>query len=119
LKPFGGFGKGHYFCTKSIDKFTMRIRKIATLVASIALLSSCEYQKYNQNEQEDVRAGNELIYGVHPDSAARSLANKYEDNPDMDRRANAIREKLFANTPGSPNASMSRLDTTAAAPIPD
>ncbi|WP_247237149.1 hypothetical protein [Telluribacter sp. SYSU D00476] len=97
----------------------MKLRKIAALVAGIALLSSCEYQKYNRVEQDDVREGSEYVYGPHPDSAARQLANKYEDNPEMDRRANAIREKLFGNTDGTPgstveSATAAQQDTTGA-----
>ena len=75
----------------------MKLRKIAALLAGVALLSSCEYQKYNKAEQVDVRAGSEWVYGVHPDSAARQLANKYEDQPEVEKRVNAIREKMFGN----------------------
>ena len=75
----------------------MKFRKIAAFVAGIALLSSCEYQKFNHAEQKDVRAGNEWVYGVSPDSAARQLANKYPEQPEVEKRVNAIREKLFGN----------------------
>lgn len=75
----------------------MKLRKIAALIAGIALLSSCEYQKFNHAEQKDVRAGSEWVYGVSPDSAARQLANKYEEQPEVEKRVNAIREKMFGN----------------------
>lgn len=76
----------------------MKFRKIAALLAGVALLSSCEYQKFNHAEQVDVRAGSEWVYGVHPDSAARQLANKYAEQPEVEKRVNAIREKLFGGT---------------------
>ncbi|HEV7351208.1 hypothetical protein [Telluribacter sp.] len=91
----------------------MKLRKIAALVAGVALLSSCDYQKYNRIEQDDVREGSNHIYGAHPDSAASQLTSRYEDNPDMDKRATAIREKLFAETPGAASATTSRLDSAA------
>ena len=59
------------------------------------MLSSCEYQKYNHAEQKDVRMGSEWVYGESPDSAARQLANQYEDKPEVEQRVNAIREKMF------------------------
>ncbi|GAB2763078.1 hypothetical protein GCM10027275_00080 [Rhabdobacter roseus] len=76
----------------------MKLRKIAALLAGVALLSSCEYQKYNRIEQIDVRSGNEYVYGVHPDSAARQRSIQYAANPDIDNRVNAIQEKLFGTT---------------------
>jgi hypothetical protein len=75
----------------------MKFRKIAALVAGVTLLSSCEYQKYNNAEQLDVRAESEWVYGVNPDSSARQLANKYEENPDVEKRVNAIRDKMFGS----------------------
>lgn len=75
----------------------MKFRKIAALVAGVALLSSCEYQKYNKAEQLDVRAESEWVYGVHPDSSARQLANKYEENPDIEKRVNTIRDNMFGS----------------------
>ena len=75
----------------------MKLRKIAALLAGVALLTSCEYQKFNKAEQVDVRVGSEWVYGVHPDSAARQLANTYADQPEVEKRVNAIREKMFGN----------------------
>jgi hypothetical protein len=60
-------------------------------------LTSCDYQKNNHIEQKDVRAGDEWVYGVSPDSAARQLKNKYTANPELEKRTNAIREKLFGS----------------------
>lgn len=73
----------------------MRFRNTAAFVAILAFLSSCDYQKYNKAEQVDVRKGNQWVYGVSPDSAARQLANKYPENPDSEKRVLALREKLF------------------------
>ena len=73
----------------------MKLKNIAAVIVGAALLSSCEYQKYNHAEQIDVLANSEWVYGVHPDSAARQLSNKYEEKPEMEVRANAIREKMF------------------------
>ncbi|GHB73789.1 hypothetical protein [Persicitalea jodogahamensis] len=74
----------------------MNFKKTAAFVAAMAFLTSCEYQKYNHAEQIDVRANSEYVYGVHPDSAARQLSNKYAEQPEMELRANAIREKMFS-----------------------
>ena len=73
----------------------MKRKKIAVLLLLTALVSSCDYQKYNKAEQKDLQSTNEWVYGVHPDSAARQLANTYEANPELEKRTNAIREKLF------------------------
>ena len=75
----------------------MKLRKIAALLAGVALMSSCEYQKYNRIEQIDVRSGNEYVYGVHPDSAARQRSIQYQDNPEVEKRVIAIREKLYGS----------------------
>ena len=76
----------------------MNFKKIAAFLVGIAFLTSCEYQRYNHAEQIDVRANSEYIYGVHPDSAARQLSNKYTEKPELELRANAIREKMFSGT---------------------
>lgn len=75
------------------------MKKISVLlfVAATAFLSSCDYQKQNRIEQKDVNEGNEYVYGVHPDSVARQLNNKYTAKPELEARTNAIREKLFGN----------------------
>ncbi len=63
-------------------------------VALVAM--SCDYQKNNTIKQKDVREGDEYVYGVHPDSAAAQTKNKYTAKPELELKANAIREKLFS-----------------------
>jgi hypothetical protein len=72
------------------------MKKFSVLLFAVAAVSlaSCDYQKTNVIEQKDVRQGDEWVYGVSPDSAARQLKNKYTANPDLENRTNAIREKL-------------------------
>lgn len=72
------------------------MKKFSVLLFAVAAVSlaSCDYQKTNVIEQKDVREGDEWVYGVSPDSAARQLKNKYTANPDLENRTNAIREKL-------------------------
>ncbi|QRR02804.1 hypothetical protein [Dyadobacter sandarakinus] len=79
----------------------MKFNKIVAFVAGVALLSSCEYQKYNNKEQKDVNQGNEYVYGVSPDSLPRQMANKYPAKPELDERVNNIRAKLFSGTTNS------------------
>jgi hypothetical protein len=73
----------------------MKLSKVVTLVASVALLSSCEYQKYNTIEQKDLRAGDKTVYGVSPDSLPRQMSFKYPAKPELDARVNDIRAKLY------------------------
>lgn len=82
--------------------------KISALLLAVSL-ASCKYQKNNTIDQTDVRSGDEYVYGVHPDSAARQTKNKYTAKPELEQRTNAIREKLF----GAATA-----ETTAPAPAP-
>ena len=72
----------------------MSSRNILVFVVITALLSSCDYQKQNKIEQKDLREGDELVYGVHPDSAARQTKLKYADKPENTERAEKIRAKL-------------------------
>lgn len=76
------------------------MRKLSGLLFVVVAVSlaSCKYQKTNTIEQKDVRNGDEWVYGVSPDSAARQLKNKYTANPDLEKRANEIREKLYGKT---------------------
>lgn len=74
----------------------MKFYKVFAFVACVALLSSCDYQKYNHKEQKDPNAGNQYVYGVSPDSLPRQMANKYTANPEIEPRVNAIREKLYS-----------------------
>ncbi len=75
----------------------MSIKIIAAILTGTALLSSCEYQKYNKAIQKDVRAGSEWVYGVHPDSAARQLSFKYEEKPELELKANELRTKMYGD----------------------
>lgn len=68
--------------------------KISALLLAVSL-ASCKYQKNNTIDQHDVRAGDEYVYGVHPDSAARQTKIKYTAKPELEQRTNAIREKLY------------------------
>ena len=69
---------------------------------SLLTLASCGYQSNNRIEQDDVNAGDEYVYGVHPDSVARQLNVTYTAKPELEARTAAIREKLYgASTPAS------------------
>jgi hypothetical protein len=71
-------------------------RKNILTIATIALLATaCDYQKNNNIKQGDVSEGDQYVYGVHPDSAARQTKNKYAAKPAYEVKANEIREKLF------------------------
>ncbi len=73
------------------------MKKFSVLLFAVAAVSlaSCDYQKTNVIEQKDLREGDEWVYGVSPDSAARQLKNKYTAKPELEKRTNAIREKMF------------------------
>lgn len=73
----------------------MKFNKIVAFVACLALLSSCEYQKFNQKDQKDLNVGNEWVYGVSPDSLPRQMSFKYDAKPELDARVNDIRAKLY------------------------
>ena len=71
-------------------------RKNILFIASLAILATaCDYQKNNKIKQRDLGEGDEYVYGVHPDSAARQSKNKYTAKPALELKANAIRNKLF------------------------
>lgn len=76
------------------------MKKISVLLFAVVAtsLASCNYQKNNVIEQKDVNSGSEWVYGVHPDSSARQLKNKYTAKPENEARAAAIREKLYGKT---------------------
>ena len=88
--------KAVIFVRITMNSREMKFSKIAAFVACIALLSSCDYQKYNHKEQKDPNADNQYVYGVSPDSLPRQMANKYEANPELEPRVEAIRAKLFS-----------------------
>ncbi len=73
------------------------MKKFSVLLFAVAAISltSCDYQKTNVIEQKDVRQGDEWVYGVSPDSAARQLKNKYTAKPELENRTKAIQEKMF------------------------
>ncbi len=73
----------------------MNLTNLLSLVAILAVATSCEYQKINTIKQKDVRKGDEYVYGVHPDSAAVQSKLTYDAKPELEVKANAIREKLF------------------------
>ena len=79
----------------------MKFSKIAAFVACIALLSSCDYQKYNKKEQVDLNKSNPYVYGVSPDSLPRQMANKYEADPSLELRVNDIRYTLYSGATSS------------------
>lgn len=76
----------------------MKFSKIVAFVACVALLSSCDYQKYNHIGQSDEQAANQYVYGVSPDSLPRQMSYKYDAQPEVETRVNAIRAKLFSGT---------------------
>ena len=77
---------------------------ISILVLSGLSLASCDYQKNNTIRQEDFRksdfragykAGDAEVYGTGPDSAAVQSKYKYKPNPELEKRTQKIREKMF------------------------
>lgn len=74
----------------------MKIKAIAAIIMGVTL-ASCNYQVNNTIKQPDHRKGDEYVYGVHPDSSAKQLKNKYTAKPELEQRTNAIREKMFGN----------------------
>ncbi len=85
-----------YFCVIKPEYHGKMNRKNILAIASIALLAiACDYQKNNNIKQDDLRKGDEYVYGVHPDSAAVQTKNKYTAKPENEIRATKIREKLF------------------------
>jgi hypothetical protein len=73
----------------------MKKISIIILLGSLISISSCSYQNTNSIDQDDVNKGDTEIYGVHPDSSAAQLKNKYTANPENEKRAAAIKEKLY------------------------
>ncbi|MFB0907431.1 MAG: hypothetical protein ACI9V1_001483 [Spirosomataceae bacterium] len=71
-------------------------RIIVLLLAVVATAaSSCTYQKYNTIDQDIPNQDSERIYGVHPDSSARQLKNVYTEKPELQKKANDLRDKMF------------------------
>jgi hypothetical protein len=46
---------------------------------------------------KDVNAKSEYVYGDGPGKPARQTANTYTDTPEGQKRADALREKMFGN----------------------
>ncbi|REA58628.1 hypothetical protein DSL64_19880 [Dyadobacter luteus] len=74
----------------------MKISKVIAFVASVALLTSCEYQKYNHIGQKDVNETSTYVYGVSRDSLPAQMKQQYTAKPELETRVNAIREKLYS-----------------------
>ncbi|AQG81345.1 hypothetical protein [Spirosoma montaniterrae] len=81
-----------------------RVFRSGILAVAVLSLASCDYQKYNTIRQKDerardyragYRAGDEEVYGVHPDSAAVQSKYKYTPNPALEERTQKLRDKLF------------------------
>lgn len=87
------------------------------ILGAVSMLNACTYQKNNNIEQDDVNADNQYVYGVHPDSAAAQLKNKYTAKPELAGRADAIREKFYGppatEVVAAPVAAAPAADTTA------
>jgi hypothetical protein len=74
----------------------MKLEKLLPIITLAFLAAACDYQKNNTIKQKDLNEGNAYVYGVHPDSAAVQLKNEYTAKPELESKANAIREKLFS-----------------------
>ena len=82
----------------TMNQKEMKFSKIIAFVAFAALLSSCDYQKYNHIGQTDLNATNSHVYGVSPDSLPKQMSFKYAAQPEMETRVNAIRAKLYSGS---------------------
>ncbi len=51
---------------------------------------------YNTINQADPHGGSDYVYG-NVDGPPKQLSNKYEADPEQDKKANEIREKFFGN----------------------
>jgi hypothetical protein len=74
---------------------SMKIKNLLPIVALAFTAIACDYQKNNTIKQKDVRKDDPYVYGVHPDSAAVQSKLTYDAKPELEVKANAIREKLF------------------------
>lgn len=73
----------------------MKLKNLLPIVALAVTAIACDYQKNNTIKQKDVRKDDKYVYGIHPDSAAEQSKNTYTAKPELEVKANAIREKLF------------------------
>lgn len=72
----------------------MKRNNLLAVILIALTLGACDYQRQNTIVQKDPQAGNPLVYGVHPDSSARQLKNKYAEDVESESRTQKIREKL-------------------------
>ena len=81
-----------------------RVFNLGLLVVAVLSLASCDYQKYTTIRQTDYRvddysadfrAGDEEVYGLGRDSVAVQTRYKYTPNPELDAKADQIRQKLY------------------------
>jgi hypothetical protein len=77
-----------------LENMKRKIVLLSTILVA-SLMSACTYQKSNNIDQDDYRAGDKYVYGVHPDSAAAQTKNVYTAKPELEARTAAIREKMF------------------------
>lgn len=64
----------------------------------LLFLASCGTDPYNVGEtekQRDRNEGNEYVYGDGKGKPARQTKNTYTDTPEGEKRALALREKMF------------------------
>ena len=59
------------------------------------MVASCTYQENNTIKQADSREGCSRVYGAGKDSLPAQLNKKYTADPNLEKRATAIREKLL------------------------
>lgn len=80
---------------KSVQKFSKASFVFALL--GILALSSCRTDIYNKvtDKTEDVRKGDEYVYGEGPDAPARQSELEYPDPADAEKKAQSLRKKMF------------------------
>ena len=71
------------------------MKKLSVILLCVVATTACTYQKSNKFKQDDLRQGDEWVYGVHPDSAARQLQNKYTEKPESQAKADEVKEILY------------------------
>ena len=76
----------------------MKFTKIVAFFACIALLSSCDYQKYNHIGQTDVNSTSTYVYGVSKDSLPKQMSIQYTAKPELETRVNDIRTLLYSGS---------------------
>ena len=83
-----------------------RVAYMGLFVLAGLSLASCDYQKNNTIRQEDLRrtdfragykAGDAEVYGTGKDSVAVQTKYQYTPRPELEQKAQKIREKLFGS----------------------